>query len=422
MPENRKIYGLILLMGFFSWEAYSQHFTETGFDRHTLTAKTQTDSLYQIVTEYPTTGIMLHAHADDDLEGSYIIFGTDTFYFYPDEDAPNNEQEIYSNLYTYPVPIDTFLFCPGNLKKPVNFVYIDSRLPEEKEHLPAKKKSDGCSEPEMIDQSVWREGLADPDYERIPNKVHNIIIHHSAGSNTDTNYIQVIRSIYIYHTEVRGWSDIGYNYLIAQNGTIFKGRDPGDLEQDNVLGAHFCASNTGTMGICVLGNYMEISPPENAIQSLIDLITWKLGKDNLDPLGTYPHPLNPELSVIAGHRDGCATECPGDSLYNEFPSLRLEVMEAFNQCGYSINSIEMQENQFNELPVSVSGNEIIICRTGFQIENIGLTDLQGKKYTTVPVTNLYDTIRIPIQNLKPGIYIVTFYSDTTLKSYKILVR
>ena len=421
MPENRKIFWLILIMGFLSWKAYSQHFTEVEFDRHALNAKTQADSLYQIVTEYPATGIVLHFQTNDDPEGSFIIVKTDTFYFHPDEDATAAEQMTYSNLFTFPVPIDTFLFYPGNLKQPVSFVYIDSRLPEEKESLPAKKKSGDCSEPEMIDQSVWREGLEDPDYERIPNVVHNIIIHHSDGSNTDTNYIQVIRSIYIYHTEIRRWSDIAYNYLIAQDGTIFKGRDPGELEQDNVLGAHFCGSNTGTMGICVLGDYMEVSPPDTAIQSLIDLVTWKLGKDNLDPLGTYPHPLNSELPVIAGHRDGCATLCPGDSLYDEFPGIRLEVMEAFDLCGYSVNSIEIQENQDNEPSISVSENEIIIFHPDFQIENIGLSDLQGKKYTIVPVTNLNDTLRIPIQNLNPGIYILTFYSSLSSLSYKIMI-
>ena len=421
MPVTYKTYWLILVMGFLSWTAYSQHFIEVGFDQHSLNAKTQADSLYLVVTNYPVTGIILHFQADDDPEGSFITVKTDTFYFHPDEDATGDKQGIYSNLCTYPVPIDTFLFYPGNLKQPVSFIYIDSRLPEEKELPLTKKKSDGCSEPEMIDQSVWREGLDDPDYERIPNKVHNIIIHHSAGSNTDTNYIQVVRSIYIYHTEYRGWSDIGYNYLIAQDGTIFKGRDPGELEQDNVLGAHFCASNTGTMGICVLGDYMEVSPPESAIQSLIDLVAWKLGKDSLDPLGTYPHPLNSELPVIAGHRDGCATLCPGDSLYNEFPLLRLDVMEAFNQCGYSINSIEVQDNHFDELSVSVSGNEIFIYHPNSKIENISLSDLQGRIFTTIQVTRSYHTIRIPIEPLKPGIYILIFYNGSSLSSYKVMI-
>ena len=66
------------------------------------------------------------------------------------------------------------------------------------------------------------------------------MVHHSAGSNTNSNYTQVVRDIYLYHTQVNGcWSDIGYNYLVAQDGSIYNGRDPGALEQDDVLGRSF---------------------------------------------------------------------------------------------------------------------------------------------------------------------------------------
>ncbi len=274
----------------------------------------------------------------------------------------------------------------------------------------------------MIDQSVWREGLADPDYERIPNAVHNIIIHHSAGSNTDTNYIQVVRSIYIYHTEVREWSDIGYNYLIAQNGNVFKGRDPGALEQDNVLGAHFCASNTGTMGICVLGNYMEIAPSIQAFLSLIDLVTWKLGKDNLDPLRTYAHPLNPELHVIAGHRDGCATECPGDMLYSTFGKLRQLVMFELINCGFEIDPLSLQNDPTIEFNFILAENVLQISKISIPLKQIALFDLSGRLILSVPAGNSYEEISIPLPDLKAGMYLLSINDGYSFHTYKMVIR
>jgi hypothetical protein len=44
-----------------------------------------------------------------------------------------------------------------------------------------------------------------------------------------------------------------------------------------------------------MGTYSELHPPKAAIGSLIDLVTWVMGKDSLNPLGTYSHPWNNAL-------------------------------------------------------------------------------------------------------------------------------
>lgn len=182
-----------------------------------------------------------------------------------------------------------------------------------------------CDEPMSVPQSVWREGLPAPSYTRGFTEVRHMVVHHSAGSNTDTDYTRVVRNIYIFHTQSNGWSDMGYNYLIAQDGTIFDGRDPLDGPQDEVVGAHFCGRNANTMGVCLLGTYSQLAPPVPALRSLIQLFTWKAAKDNLDPTAFLAHPANPSLGVIAGHRNGCATECPGQQTFNRLDSLRQEV-------------------------------------------------------------------------------------------------
>jgi hypothetical protein len=273
----------------------------------------------------------------------------------------------------------------------------------------------------MISQEEWRAGLPDPDYERIPNTVHNVIIHHSAGSNSDTDYVSVVRNIYIYHTEVRGWSDIGYNYLIAQDGNIFKGRDPGTLQQDEVLGAHFCNANTGTMGICVLGDYTSLAPPVNALQSLIDLTTWKLGKDSLDPLGIYPHPLNANLPVIAGHRDGCATECPGDSLYQRLGYIRQEVSSAFENCGYSIKPLPVEPYQTQDIRLGYALREIVLHYDLTTPPLVKLFDMLGREVEIQYTLHSSNAAIISTENLKPGIYVLLVRSRRWVKPFKIQV-
>jgi hypothetical protein len=195
-------------------------------------------------------------------------------------------------------------------------------------------------------QSSWRSGLQAPNYSRSFTDVTHLIIHHSAGSNTNANYTQVVRDIYLYHTEVNGWSDIGYNFLISQDGTIFTGRDPANGDQDNVRGAHFCGANTNTMGICLLGNYEIAQPTDLVLRSLETILTFKTDKEEIDPLASSQH-INGFLPNIAGHRDGCATLCPGENIYRRFADIRLGVADRLDDCvegDYSLDFIASNIN------------------------------------------------------------------------------
>lgn len=183
-----------------------------------------------------------------------------------------------------------------------------------------------------ITQEEWRSGLPAPNYSRSFTRVNHVVIHHSAGSNSNTNFTQVVRDIYIYHTEVNGWSDIGYNYLIAQNGEIYTGRDPEGGAQDNVRGAHFCGSNTGTMGVCLLGNYETAVPSPETWSSLQTVAAFKLDKEGLAPTDKSQHTLGLFESII-GHRDGCSTLCPGENVYNQLIDLRSEIADQIESCG-----------------------------------------------------------------------------------------
>ena len=79
--------------------------------------------------------------------------------------------------------------------------------------------------------------------------IHEIIIHATAtpanwraGQPTSAKVAEVRR----WHLD-RGWSDIGYHYLIDRDGSIAAGRP---LER---VGAHVQGHNTGSVGIALFG-------------------------------------------------------------------------------------------------------------------------------------------------------------------------
>ena len=159
----------------------------------------------------------------------------------------------------------------------------------------------------------------------------HLIVHHSAGTSSSNDWPAVVRAIYTLHTQSNGWSDIGYNWLIDANGVIYQGRAWWQNTNDNVLGAHFCGTNSNTMGVCVMGTYSSTSPTEAAKTSLAEILAYKADERNINPLGSGYHTASGlTLNNISGHRNGCATECPGTNLYNQLPAIRNAVYDLLN--------------------------------------------------------------------------------------------
>lgn len=213
------------------------------------------------------------------------------------------------------------------------------------------RKRDECDLPLLVSQEVWRKDLPDPAPNPTTTQVSHLIVHHSATPNGVTDYVQVVRDIYLYHINTNGWDDVGYNYLIAPDGTLFAGRDGQGKEDDNIKGAHFCGKNSYTMGVCLVGNYSQIPPTDTMMGSLVSLLAWKIQKEALQPLEDGFHPRGSDtgfdLPIIAGHRDGhkagvyngCQTECPGNHTYEWLPKLRENVALKLLGCDYPVNNI-----------------------------------------------------------------------------------
>jgi hypothetical protein len=159
--------------------------------------------------------------------------------------------------------------------------------------------------------------------------VTHVVVHHTAGANSVPDWDAEIRNIWFLHTFTNGWGDIGYNFLIAPDGTIYEGRAGGQ----GAIGAHFSCRNSNTAGIALLGTYTSVSPTAAALASLRRLLGEVITKNNIDPTAIVHHPSSGlDLPTILGHRDGnvpgatCTiTECPGDVVYSMLPAMRIDL-------------------------------------------------------------------------------------------------
>lgn len=140
-----------------------------------------------------------------------------------------------------------------------------------------------------------------------------IVIHHAG--NGDRYTLEMIQSE---HMDGKGWSDIGYHYIVAEDGTIYEGRDL------SVRGTHVEHGNTGKVGILFLGDYEpgpwvwlalgepfwrdhDDKPTAPQIESAKTLISWLDSAYGIDS--------------VVGHNDLNETECPGDLLERYLPEL-----------------------------------------------------------------------------------------------------
>jgi len=131
-------------------------------------------------------------------------------------------------------------------------------------------------------------------------KIDEIIVHCTATRPdwwTGTSAQVKTNEVRNWHTS-KGWSDIGYHYLIDRDGTVVTGRP---LDR---TGAHVKGHNTGTVGISLFGGFggsagdsFADNFTEDQERALLDLIA-KLKADH------------PSITKISGHNQYAAKACP----------------------------------------------------------------------------------------------------------------
>ena len=172
-----------------------------------------------------------------------------------------------------------------------------------------------------------------------------VIVHHTAGSNSYSRAQApgIIRGYLNFHTNSRGWCDLGYNFLVDRFGTIYEGR-AGSLNEA-VVGAHSSGFNTGTLGISVVGTYGSSAPSSAAQNSVARITAWGANKWGYNPTGKmtltsagggtskYAKGRTVTLNVVGGHRDTSYTDCPGNAFYNRLGSIRTNAKNMQSKVG-----------------------------------------------------------------------------------------
>lgn len=124
-------------------------------------------------------------------------------------------------------------------------------------------------------------------------ELKEIAIHCSATKPDQVVDTDIIRQ---WHLD-RGWSDIGYHYIIERDGSTETGRP---IER---AGAHVQGNNQNSIGICLVGGIDKNGKPDanytrfqwDSLEFLVSMLTEK-------------H----KIQIVKGHRDygGVSKVCP----------------------------------------------------------------------------------------------------------------
>ena len=178
--------------------------------------------------------------------------------------------------------------------------------------------------PDFVSRALWGADESLMRWSPTQGDFRGAIVHHTAGTNNygPGDVPAIIRGIYAYHAQTRGWGDIGYNYLVDKFGRIWEGR-AGGVELETV-GAHTTSYNSQTFGVSVLGNYQEAAVSNEAVSAVVRILAWKMSLLGIDAGGTM-NVNGKVLPTIIGHRDVASTACPGQSLWVRQAEVRQRV-------------------------------------------------------------------------------------------------
>lgn len=133
--------------------------------------------------------------------------------------------------------------------------------------------------------------------------IKELIVHCSATPEGKDYSVDTIRQ---WHLQ-RGFSDIGYHYVIYRDGSIHIGRD------ESIIGAHCTGHNTNSIGICYIGGCASDgkTPKDTRTteqkQSLVKLLKELKTK--------YPQ------ASIHSHKDFTNKACPSFDATKEYSSI-----------------------------------------------------------------------------------------------------
>nr|QZM06961.1 peptidoglycan recognition protein 2 [Sepioteuthis lessoniana] len=161
------------------------------------------------------------------------------------------------------------------------------------------EESCACNKFPVVTRAEW--GASPPkEIVSIPMPVDIVFIHHTAMDYcyNISSCSAEMRKIQDFHMIDRGWFDIGYNYLVGEDGRVYEGRG-WDRE-----GAHTKGYNRVAVAISVMGDFTSRIPNQKALSAVQNLILCGVEQNKIS-----------ENYSLFGHRDVRNTACPGDSFY-----------------------------------------------------------------------------------------------------------
>lgn len=188
---------------------------------------------------------------------------------------------------------------------------------------------DGLAAPLLTREEWGAEPAVDWPVEHA--RLRAIVVHHTGRTSDGPDPVSRLRRVQRFHAVERGWGDIGYSFVILEDGRVAEGRTasaaaPAPLA---AVAGHAYGHNPGTLGVALAGRFHEETPTPEAWSSLLDLVVTVSRTCGLDPAGPVTLDNGRSLpDVICGHRHARDTPCPGDALAAALPSLRAEARAA----------------------------------------------------------------------------------------------
>jgi hypothetical protein len=202
------------------------------------------------------------------------------------------------------------------------------------------RAQDGDGAPAIVPREVWGADecgapRTDPSY----GTVQMGVVHHTVNANgyRPQDSAAIVLAICRYHRDVKGWHDIGYNFLVDRYGQVFEGRAGGIDEA--VIGAHAQGYNAVSTGVANIGTFTGVAQTAAAVHATAQLLAWKLSLHGAPVQGSvtvlsgggasnrYPAGAPVTLQRISAHRDVDSTDCPGNALYRQLAEIRRDAAQ-----------------------------------------------------------------------------------------------
>ncbi len=190
-------------------------------------------------------------------------------------------------------------------------------------------------------------------WEREYYSLRAMFVHHTVTGVNNTDPAAIVRAIYYYHAITQGWGDIGYHYLVDQYGNIYQGRYGTEVNGLVVKGGHALGYNNNTMGISLIGDFTNQSPPSAQVAGLEEMLTARAATYGINPFAPVfldgEGSGNPDRTFtysVLGHRDShipSRTTCPGDYLYAQLGTIRTYVRDHVSADAPTVNLVSPRD-------------------------------------------------------------------------------